>query len=333
MNIGKQILVAILVTGFAGPIAAQQEPERESQIRAVEVEVRMRQAEKQLEEAARRIAELSSMELSRVGEIEKHFAFDGRRAVMGITIGSESKSAAAVDGVTVMAISPGGSADEAGLRAGDVIVELNGESLAAENAMSANAILLDFMQGVEEGDILEVDYKRDNNMGTVELRPKLIASSSFRFNFGGRPFAVPAAPNAAAPVIAYNWVSKHSGHGFGDMEMVELNASLGRYFGTESGLLIVKAPADNSFKLQDGDVIVNIDGRTPSDLLHAVRILNSYQSGETLNIEIMRDKRKETLSVRVPDNRRSSLLPPAFPAPAAVDDRQYRIVRKREERT
>ena len=77
------------------------------------------------------------------------------------------------------------------------------------------------------------------------------------------------------------------GHGFGEMDMVELNESLGRYFGTDSGLLVIKAPSDNAYQLQDGDVIKNIDGRTPSDLRHAARILSSYESGESVNIEII----------------------------------------------
>jgi hypothetical protein len=39
-----------------------------------------------------------------------------------------------------------------------------------------------------------------------------------------------------------------------------------------------------------------------------MRILGSYQSGETLKIEIMRDRRKETLNIEVPDNRQSSVM-------------------------
>ena len=129
------------------------------------------------------------------------------------------------------------------------------------------------------------------------------------------------------------------------MEMVELNESLGRYFGTDSGLLIIKAPKENAYQLQDGDVIKNIDGRTPGDLRHAIRILSSYQSGETVNIEILRDKRKQTVTVEVPDNRRSFVVPAspaspvlapapaAAPVPAIMAVPKVRIVRKTVERT
>jgi hypothetical protein len=36
-----------------------------------------------------------------------------------------------------------------------------------------------------------------------------------------------------------------------------------------------------------------------------MRILGSYQSGEQLEVQIMRDKRKQTLKIEMPDNRSS----------------------------
>ena len=60
---------------------------------------------------------------------------------------------------------------------------------------------------------------------------------------------------------------------FGSAELVPLTPKLGQYFGTEKGLLVVRAPDDSRLKLEDGDVIVDIDGRTPSSPSHALRIL------------------------------------------------------------
>ncbi|MDA1063873.1 MAG: PDZ domain-containing protein [Proteobacteria bacterium] len=97
------------------------------------------------------------------------------------------------------------------------------------------------------------------------------------------------------------------------MELVELNAGLGKYFGTEQGLLVVNAPESKALQLEDGDVIQKIDGREPTSVRHALRILGSYQSGETLQLEIMRDKKRRTLEVEVPDGMTSGLMP--APAP------------------
>jgi len=44
-----------------------------------------------------------------------------------------------------------------------------------------------------------------------------------------------------------------------------------------------------------------------------MRILGSYESGEELKIEIMRDKRKRTVALEIPDNRRSASWPAMAP--------------------
>jgi len=326
MNFCKKAAAAILLASISAPLAAQQDvqvqdqQEREAAVK--EAEIRMHEAEIELEVAARRIAELSAAQLARAGELQREFIIRNNRPVIGITIGSASDSGP-VEGVTIDGISPGGAAEEAGLLAGDIITAINDESMSSENAMVANRKLFDFMSGVEEGDDLEIEYLRNNKPGKAELVPLASSAEAFSFNFDGYDFSTPVAPNApnapvAPQVYAYRWMGNARGHGFGDMEMIELNESLGRYFGADSGLLVVRAPADNVFKLQDGDVIVSIDGRAPKDLHHAVRILSSYESGETVNLDIMRDKRKQTLTIEIPDNRHSIVVPVPDAAPAAI---------------
>jgi len=89
------------------------------------------------------------------------------------------------------------------------------------------------------------------------------------------------------------------------MELAKLTERLGSYFGTDEGLLVVRAPDDEDLMLEDGDVILSIDGREPASIAHAMRILRSYEGGEELKIEIMRDKRKRTVSIEMPDSRQS----------------------------
>jgi hypothetical protein len=98
-----------------------------------------------------------------------------------------------------------------------------------------------------------------------------------------------------------------AGSGLGDLELVKLNAGLGHYFGTDTGLLVVAAPKSDAFKLRDGDVIQTIDGREPKDVRHALRILGSYQPGEKLQLGIMRDKKKVTVDVEMPANHHCNL--------------------------
>jgi C-terminal processing protease CtpA/Prc len=277
----------------------------------IEVEIRIREAEASMVEAAQHMAELSSRQLPRVAMIERIIR-TGHGPVLGITIGTNG-SAEPVAGVTIRGISPGGAAGESGLRAGDVITSINNESLTADNDSEANEILLDFMRGVEEGDELAVEYLRNGRAMTVDVKPRPVQGGVFAFDFSSRDFTVPEVHIAPDDHMFSRilWVS--GGGGLGDMEIVQLTEGLGRYFGTDEGLLIVRAPDNKEWKLQDGDVIRSIDGRKPTTVNHAMRILGSYESGETVNIEIMRDKRKQTISFEVPDNHRSALAPVVAP--------------------
>jgi C-terminal processing protease CtpA/Prc len=306
----RKLLLALAASLLTGSTLAQQadaEPgieERQAELRMeqAEIEQHMREAEQRLAEAAQQIAELSARQLPRVAQFTKEIHVDARPR-LGITIGSDEPGP--VPGVQIMGVSPGGAADDAGLRTGDTITAINGESMTADSASEASRKLLDFMSGVEEGDELKVDYLRNGKAGNVEVTPQ--AGSAHMFSFGDRgfSFAAPVAPmNPMTPGVE-QWMWLSSGSGFGDMELVSLTERLGKYFGTDKGLLVVRAPENENFKLEDGDVIQRIDGREPTSVSHAMRILGSYQTGEKFDIEIMRDKKRQTISVEMPDNRQS----------------------------
>jgi C-terminal processing protease CtpA/Prc len=279
--------------------------------RSVEVEVRMREAEHALELAAREVAVLSMRQLPRIATVERIARVSGG-PVLGVTIFAKDNDEP-VEGVEVNGVSPGGAAAEAGIRAGDVITAINGESFTSENSQMASDKLLDFMTGVESGDELSVDILRNGKSQTVDLIPQSTHVRAFTFDFDGDDFVSPDihfAPDGG-PFEQFLWMGNSSS--FGDMEMVKLTERLGSYFGTTEGLLIVRAPDNDELQLQDGDVIREIDGRAPTSVSHAMRILGSYESGETVKIEIMRDKRKKTISIEMPDARQSQAVPPSPP--------------------
>lgn len=270
---------------------------RDVKRRMIDVEIEMREAETRMAEAARRIAELSTRNLPSVSGNVWATEVSGS-PVLGITIGAPDGQGP-VEGVDVLGVSPGGAAAEAGLRAGDVITAVNEEALSADDSSGANQKLLDFMSALEEGDVIDVEYLRAGQSGSVEVSPRPMSPQVFSFAGPGGRLHIPSPPSA--PAAQFNrFVFVSDGQGWGDMEMVKLTEGLGRYFGTDEGLLVVRAPKDESFKLQDGDVILNIDGRTPNSVSHAIRILGSYQDGESLEISIMRDKRKQTLDIEMP---------------------------------
>ena len=282
----------------------------------IEIEVRMRAAEASLTEAAQHVAQLSRRQLPQVARIERIIRA-GHGPVLGVSIGSDS-SRNPVEGVTIRGVSPGGAAEEAGLRAGDIITSINGDAMLAENDDQANEILLDFMQGVQEGDELAIEYLRNGKTAQTELAPRSMQSGVIAFDFDGADFTAPGFPRVPKVGDFNNFIWISDSNGLGDMEIVPLTKRLGSYFGTDEGLLIVRAPKNEQLKLLDGDVIQSIDGRKPTSVNHAMRILGSYQSGETVKFEIMRDKRLQTISVEVPENLRGHAAPVVVPVPVAA---------------
>lgn len=341
----KVLIPAAAFLLLAGQAAAQSQEEAErkeaaaaaeaasakAEARDAEVARKLEEAERRMAEAARTIAELTAERLPQMEEFERRFEIiaDGRPR-LGVNIG-EDRAGGPVEGVKIVGVSPGSAADDAGLRSGDIITAINGESMSAGTSSEANRMVLDFMAGIEEGDVLDVEYLRDGKVGTVEVEPRPVEMSAWAFG-APRDFRMPEIHVSPEMAEKYSQSFRFAwpGNVWADMELVELSEGLGKYFGTESGVLVVSAPEADALQLEDGDVITSIDGREPTSVRHALRILGSYQAGETLEIEVMRDKRKRTLEIEVPDGRQSKLhdwAPAPRPAVAPRAPREPRKVK------
>lgn len=86
----------------------------------------------------------------------------------------------------------------------------------------------------------------------------------------------------------------------GTLELTALTPQLGRYFGTDHGVLVLRAPAHGALKLQDGDVILSIGGRTPASRSQAIRILTSYDPGDKIRLVIMREHHRMDIMAILP---------------------------------
>jgi S1-C subfamily serine protease len=283
------------------------------------LESRLADAQRRLEDAAREVAELSG-EAAGPGAFRQfeYFLPGPRRAMLGVNLGGVVANGG---GVRVEGVSPGGPAAEAGVKAGDVIVAIDDEAVATGRE------LVRAMEAVEPGDKVELGVKRDGKALriAVEARPLNQVFFAGQAAPGAGALAALPAIEAMPPLVRdMHWLLA----GWGDAELVTLTPGLGRYFGAEKGVLVARAPEDAALGLQDGDVILAIGGREPESGSHAMRILRSYEPGESVDLKILRDRRAQTLSAKIPERARRDVLhyapalrapvpPPAPPAPPA----------------
>jgi len=217
----------------------------------------------------------------------------GPRAVLGVNIATGGGANGPVEGVLVLGVTPGGPADDAGLQPDDVLVGIDGMSLTADSRREANRRLLEVMEDAEPGDELALDFLRAGR-----IRKAMITAAGYDPDLMPPGFADELrrlgdqfGRTVVDPLI-HRW--RHAGV-FAGLELVALTPDLGRYFGTSTGLLVIRAPENQSIGLRDGDVIKAIGGRRPATPAHAMRILRSYASGEKLLLEIMRDRDEQTI--------------------------------------
>jgi S1-C subfamily serine protease len=229
---------------------------------------------------------------------------------MGVYLNTERRPSTDSIGVVLNGVTEDGPAYEAGLRDGDIITAANGESLAREGRRGTSPAnkLIQIKDDLDEGDILQVEYRRGATTHTADIELRYID------NFSITPWKYGRAVDFAMPEIrvfdddhsGFNVATVFAGElsrlGILDIELIELDEELGWYFGVQEGLLVVRTPSDDEvLDLRSGDVIVSIDGREPRSQSQLMRILRSYEDGETMEISIMRQREPMTVEVTVPE--------------------------------
>jgi S1-C subfamily serine protease len=300
-------LAVALALGALPPVAQAAAAQDDAQLQQQLDDARAR-----LDDAARDVAELSrKLYGDDAGSGPKGLPGPRPRgAMLGINIGGSTDRA---EGVEVMGVSPSGPAQSAGLKQGDVITAIDGKPLRRAGERSAGRQLVDHLRGVQPGQTVKIDYLRDGKKLSAAVTTVPAEPPMFRMLREHMPML-----EGMALPFDFDERMLPGGRGFRALELVPLTPKLGQYFGTDTGLLVVKAPpAASGGRLEEGDVILTIGGRTPENPRHAFRILSSYEPQEKVRIEVLRQRKRMAVDVEMPEAGTSNPPPPPNARPLA----------------
>ncbi|HMG17969.1 MAG TPA: PDZ domain-containing protein [Gemmatimonadales bacterium] len=244
------------------------------------------------------------------------FSFNDNRGRIGVIVDTRADAAGDKVGARIEGITPSGPAEQAGLKAGDVITRFNGTALGGVRAeddvdSGPGMKLIELARELEPGDTVQVEYRRGN-----DARKATIVAENLGGEWG-EPGALRSQLEQLNELMPRMRVGPGNdfefafGRAWGGIELVKLNPDLGDYFGTREGVLVVSAPEDSTLALKGGDVITAIGGRKPTSPMQAMRILRSYDPGETVTLDVLRKQKRVTVGWKVPENdeRHFRMLP------------------------
>src|SRR5258706_10765566 len=234
------------------------------------------------------------------------------RGRIGVIVDVRADATGDKVGARIEGITPGGPAEKVGLKVGDVITRFNGTALGGaasedDERSGPGMKLIDLAHALDPGDTVQVEYRR----GTDARKATIVAE-----DLGGGAWT---GPMDGPDMGAFKELTRMNmepgefifGGPWGGIELVRLNPDLGDYFGSREGVLVVRAPEDSSLALKGGDVILSIGNRKPSSPEQAMRILRSYDVGETVTLDVLRKQKHVAVTWKVPDheNRKFRMAP------------------------
>jgi len=248
------------------------------------------------------------------GEARLLRAFEvGRSARIGASVTDVSDSNEAKPGVSIESVDPGGPADKAGVKGGDIVTDFDGERVRSVRQFTR------LVQETTPGHVVPVVLSRAGQRVTVNITPERssgisIQGDDFNMRLLDTPMArlatpptpppAPAAPRAPrlptiiGPGTPLDLFSRVLNPGRLGVTIETLDTQLAEYFGVKDGVLVKSVAADSvaaKAGLKAGDVITSVNGRKIYDASDVTRALDRTETNGDVTIEVTRDKKTLTL--------------------------------------
>ncbi len=336
------VLAIALGAGLSAVSRAETSAEQQKELEAARAD---------LQRAAKRVAALSR----ELGVTERPLHIERRietRPILGVLLAPDS------NGVRITGVTPDSGAAKAGLKAGDQLLKVDGKAVTGANDGARLASARAALALLKAGTPATITYRRDGRMQDTKVTPEagrpamtiMRADTAgigpyartlvMRGDEGGQPplfsdmlpltdLHLGIAPGIQAelqrmedlrgchgddcrlPMLAeaFRWEG---------LNLAAVDKQLGRYFGTESGVLVLSNGAELE-GLQAGDVIRKVEGKPVASPREVMAALRGKPEESRVEVEFLRDRQTRTGDVRLPKASPIRVpLPPAPPLPPSA---------------
>lgn len=208
-------------------------------------------------------------------------------------------------GVVVQEVRSDTPASRAGLQAGDVVTEFDGERTRSAAQFTR------LVRETAAGRMVKIAVLRSSKPMTMDIVPEGRDSvdlnipdltRDFQRQFQGWP-----------PDFTFDFdgdgglFTRLSQRRLG-VTVTPLSDQLATYFGVKQGVLVSEVTAGSAAEtagLRAGDVITMVRGQTVSDPGDVVRELSAAESGTSVDIRVTRDRKEITLTAKMPERTRA----------------------------
>jgi serine protease Do len=232
------------------------------------------------------------------GVLPRALEIAGRGAYIGVTV-RDADASGPNAGVVIEDVAKDSPADKAGMKAGDVITEFDGERVRSTVQFTR------LVRETPEGRSVPATLSRAGQRMSVTVTPD---RSTFGDDFGMRlldgplaglaPPAAPAPPPPPPAGAPFEFFGRARSTGRLGITVEDLDTPLAEYFGVKEGVL-VKSVAEGSVAakagLKAGDVITAINGRHIYDASDVTRALDRVENNGDVTVDVTRDRKTQTL--------------------------------------
>lgn len=236
------------------------------------------------------------------------------------------------EGVRIAGVTPDSGAARAGLKAGDRLLRVGGAAITGDGADARVAHARALLADLRVDTPVRIAYQRDGGTHEASITPTPVSP---RFAFDGQgpgrafflggedgmpwiegvPVPMDQITNVISPQVqrelrqlgrlgdckredchlpalaqAFRW---------SNLNLATVDASLGRYFGTDAGVLVLSV-GEELEGLQPGDVIRKVDGAPVTSPRDVTQALRGKPEEAKVAIEYLRDRQVRTGTVTVP---------------------------------